>query len=1254
MALNLRPIDLREVRGAENWLERFNLYCLTNKDINKDNKTAFYLTYAGEEAYTLLKDLAYPKPIDSLTPEQLHALLMAHIRPPQYATVERAKFNRIVRDSGESMRAFLLRIQQQASKCSFDAQLEENMRDRIVAGINDVNVERQLLQVNNLTFAKAQKILLDAENIGTAIKQQEDTNPVLLANRPSADRPKFTRNNFPTRQSPCDSCGGSHPRATCRFRRAKCHNCGKEGHIAKVCKGKKFNQSRRCLLTGGSNYIYEHVRFPNNESIPFIVDTGSPITILPYRLYCNKFSTFKLLPEKENIKGITGHSLPVVGTFECTVTVKNRTCQLRFTVAKGTPCILGLDSLGIIKENIVFHITKPQKLPNELFNMVAKCGDAQGGMTISPRSIECKGDAKFFKARHIPYGLRDAVQAHIKQLVEEGVIESVQSSRWASPIVVVTKSNGQLRMCGDYRISVNRCLHNVATTTMEPEAIFAQVKGSQFFSKIDLKNAFLQVPLTEEAKELTVINTPFGLYKYKFLPFGLSVSPSIFQSVVDELVHGISNIVAYQDDILVFSRTVEEHNNALRQLLLRLTAANVRTYVTKSTFFQTTIPYLGYILSSSGISPNPEKTAPIASSPTPTDAKQLRSFLGLAQYYSRFVPHFSNVSAPLYRLTNAEDFKWTTEHQLARKKIIDAILTAPVLQCYDPAKECTLTVDASKYALGAVLEQDRHPVIFVSRRLNKAEVNYSQTQKEALAIVWAVKRLHKYLFGRPFNIITDHKALTFIFAPDKEIKGNSSSMLVRWACTLSQYDYRIVHHKGEAIPTADFLSRYAHHEETRDKALNVQPFPVQRNALIKATREEYSGLVHSLRRGWSTSSRKRYSEFYKRRSDLSTTPDGTVVFQNRPVCPPSIRKDVLQYLHHCHLGRDKMVSMARNICWWPELSKDVTALIKSCSTCGFKPKPTSELIQWPFSLQPMQRVHVDYCGPFLNSYYGLVVIDSYSKYPEVFYTKSMDTAFTIKALRKFFAAEGVPQLLVSDNGPQFRSQEFSSWLRSIGTTHIFTPPRHPQSNGQAENFVRTLKTAIKSASITSSEDLFEFTDSLLLQYRSAEHSTTKKTPSLLFKSRQLRPSAAMDTARVVFRKGNAQFQQGGIIIGQRGNACVEIVDTNDGSIHIRHRDQIYIPPTTSPEVATQEEATATEDVSPTTVDTGHGNSTTTSPQQQPLRRSQRQRRPPIWHKDYVCVGRRCNSKKHDKPSVSQSSRWAECNSMANGVIKKTQ
>ena len=405
------------------------------------------------------------------------------------------------------------------------------------------------------------------------------------------------------------------------------------------------------------------------------------------------------------------------------------------------------------------------------------------------------------------------------------------------------------------------------------------------------------------------------------------------------------------------------------------------------------------------------------------------------------------------------------------------------------------------------MEREGRPVICVSHRLSKAEQGYSQTHREALAVYWAVKRLHKYVFGTKFTIITDHEALKFIYDPLKSLAKSSVFMVQRWSIALSAYDYNIVHRNAKFIPHVDFLSRKAQDtdESNKNGCLLVQPLPIQREELIRDTVSYFSSLVSALRRGWKESEKRRFPPFYSRRDELSFTPDGLLCFRDRIVIPPSLRRKVLSDLHSGHLGVDKMKSLARLTCWWPEIDADIIRIAKSCDKCVHKiHSQTSKWTPWPISCEILQRIHADYCGPFLGKFYVLVVVDSYSHWPEFYFTTHPIAQFTQQALRKLFSREGVPIVLVTDNGTHFNSKEFEEWLKGIDCRHLFTAPRHPQSNGLAENFVRTLKSAINSLTPNSLTELEIGVDNFLMQYPNSSHLTTHKSPAQLFKSRTLR------------------------------------------------------------------------------------------------------------------------------------------------------
>lgn len=356
--------------------------------------------------------------------------------------------------------------------------------------------------------------------------------------------------------------------------------------------------------------------------------------------------------------------------------------------------------------------------------------------------------------------------------------------------------------------------------------------------------------------------------------------------------------------------------------------------------------------------------------------------------------------------------------------------------------------------------------------------------------------------------------------------------------------------------------------------------------------------------------------FYARRDELAVTPDGLLCLNDRVVIPPTHCKAVLDDLHSGHLGVEKMKSIARLTCWWPTVDADICRLAKACTNCQHKARSApSKWIPWPVSTEAWQRVHVDYCGPFLGNVYALVVIDSFSKWPEVFFTSSPTAEFTIHALRKSFSREGVPLVLVTDNGSHFAAKAVTDWLQSIGCKHLFTAPRHPCSNGQAENFVKTLKSAIQSLKPSNFKELERGVDNFLLQYRNCIHSTTKETPAKLFKGRLLRSNLlCINSAEVTYFRGNDLRPSSGIVLQNVGKCMIKLMDLEDLSIHRRHIDQIHF-----------EESGQSVPISDVTSDTNTASLDECQNEriQEPLRRSERlQAKPRIDYRRPVAISRR--------------------------------
>ena len=421
----------------------------------------------------------------------------------------------------------------------------------------------------------------------------------------------------------------------------------------------------------------------------------------------------------------------------------------------------------------------------------------------------------------MPHALKEKVGQELDRLERERVIERVQFSDWATPIVPIVKKDGSVRICGNYKTMINQAAKTDTYPLPRIEDIFMSLSGGTAFSKLDSAHVYLQFPLNDGSKDCTTINTHKGLYRYNRLPFGVLSAPAIFQRTVKNLLQGLSHVSAYLDDILVTGRTKEEHLSNLEEVLTRLEQAGLglRLKRSKCLFLAESVEYLGHRITAHGLQPTDEKIRAIRDAPAPKDISQLKSFLGLVNYYGKFLPHLSDILAPIYKLLQKRTtWTWGEDQQKAFDNAKAQLTSECVLAHYDPDEELLLACDASPYGVGAVLSHrlkngQERPIAFSSRSLAQAERNYSQLDKEALAIIHGVKKFHSYLYGRHFTILFDHKLLQYLFKETSSTPQMASARLQRWALTLGAYDYEIMYKPGQKNANADGLSRLPLPEE---------------------------------------------------------------------------------------------------------------------------------------------------------------------------------------------------------------------------------------------------------------------------------------------------------------------------------------------------------------------------------------------------------------------------------------------------------
>ena len=727
----------------------------------------------------------------------------------------------------------------------------------------------------------------------------------------------------------------------------------------------------------------------------------------------------------------------------------------------------------------------------------------------------------FCKARPVPYAIRPQVEVELDRLTRMKIIEPIPFSDWAAPIVPVMKPDRSIRICGDFKCTVNRVSKIDRYPIPKIDDLFSKLSGGVVFSKLDLSQAYQQLELDEESKQYTVINTHKGLFRYHRLPFGVSSAPGIFQRVMESLLSDIPGTIVYLDDILVSGSSKEDHLQKLQKVLEKLQSAGLSLKKEKCMFLVNSVSYLGHRIDAKGLHPLPGKLEAIVKAPAPKSITELKAFIGLMNYYSKFVPNLASLLHPLYQLLGKSvPWSWTPERQAAFDGAKKLLTAANVLIHFDPQKDLVLACDASNYGLGAVLSHrfpdgSERPIAFASRTLSAAECRYSQIEKETLACVFGIKKFHVYLYGRTFKLVTDHKPLLFLLSEQKAVPTTVSNRIQRWALLLSMYEYTISYRCSKDHANADALSRLplsSYHSDPPIPAETVllleqmSDSPITVDQIRSWTQRDpiMSQIVYFTLYGWPAQLDSTYTDFipyWNRKLELSTQ-DGVLLWRNRVVIPPQGRQYILDELHISHPGVTRMKSLSRMFVWWPNMDSNIEVLVKTCSVCqSQRPTPPSAPIQpWRWLSKPWSRLHLDFAGPFMGHTF-LIIIDAYSKWLEVRVMTSTTSTAIISALRGVFAQFGLPSIIVTDNAQNFSSAEFELFLTNNGIKHIFSPPYHPSSNGLAERAVQSFKQALRKTTGGSMRDRVSH---VLFYSHITPSTTTGMSPSELLQNRRLR------------------------------------------------------------------------------------------------------------------------------------------------------
>ena len=754
--------------------------------------------------------------------------------------------------------------------------------------------------------------------------------------------------------------------------------------------------------------------------------------------------------------------------------------------------------------------------------------------------------------RRLPFAVRQEVAQQLKEMQDSDVIQP-SNSPWASPIVLARKKDGTLRMCVDYRK-----LNSVTKPDKFPlpriDDLLDQLGKSKYFSTLDLAAGFWQIRMNKSSKEKTAFVTQNGLFEFQVMPFGLTNAPAVFQRLMQRVIsdlnppEGPDFVGVYVDDLLISSRTFEEHLVHLSKVMGRLRSANLKLKLTKCHFVRPRVEYLGHVISSEGLSPNPKQVAAVTNYPQPQSLTQVRQFLGLTSYYRRFIGQFAKIAAPLHNLTRKDvSWKWNEECQQAFECLKQKLVQAPILAYPNFERDFVLETDASVKGIGAVLSQKLddgrlHPVAYASRSLSVAERNYSITELETLAVVWAVQHFRAYLYGHNVMVITDHSAVKSIL----ETPGSSGKHARWWlkvfGCGIGQVN--IVYRPGRENTQADALSRNPV-SSADEGQVDIEAHVMQMSALQDTDISELLDMplkqktvVNNFYLEQRKDSNLRELCDYlecgtlpeNSQSDVRqlvakamhfTIVDHVLYFvdhqrgnRKRAAVPVHLQEQILLENHGGimagHFSGQRLYNVVSRRWWWDTLYHDSFEFSRNCAECavvsGYGRRNQPPLHPIPVQ-RPFQILGVDIMElPVTEkgNRYVIVFQDFLTKWPLVFPAPDQKAIRIARLLaEEVLPLFGCPESLLSDRGTNLLALVMQDVCQLLGTTKLNTA-YHPQCDGMVERMNRTLKSMLRKHVAKFGSQWDRYLPGVLWAYRNTPHESTKEKPSFLLYGVDLR------------------------------------------------------------------------------------------------------------------------------------------------------
>ncbi|XP_063361440.1 uncharacterized protein LOC134658236 [Cydia amplana] len=808
------------------WLQQFEWYAIaTNLEEKKPTvQVAVFMACIGPDAVVIYNTFNLTSD-EQLQLQTIKDKFTKHFTPKINESYERYIFNTIIQKEGQPFDEFLTELKSKVKNCAYGTVEDSLIRDRIVVGVRSDSLREKLLAEQDLTLQKTIDLSRSAEQVkmqvktmkqaptvdavtwnskNTNIKKKED-NTNMNNNKKKEDKSEETFH--------CGRCDTMHGRRNCPAFKKICLRCNRRNHLTKCCKIKtvdsllqndEYDSEDGFMVSSidndddvGKEDWFEPLTLPNGVTVMFKLDSGSRCNVITREIMDRTKS--HLSPSTTRyLTSYSKHKMQVLGEAKLMTISKGQQNLIKYYVVnENVSPILGrktCEKLNLVKRIDAITIN------DDLFEGIGCLKQYKYDIDLvdNPKLPICP-------ARKIPHTIRQKVKDELDSMVEQKIIKPVTTPTPAVSPMVVVKKNDKIRLCLDPS-DINKNLKRRHYPLNTLEEIAARIHGSKWFTLLDCRKGFWQLKVTPRTSEYLTFSTPFGRYSCLRMPFGLASAPEVFQQVMSSLLADLENTEVSMDDVLLHAASKDELEKTTHKVLEKFRNAGLKLNKEKCVFSRQEVKFLGHIVTSEGLKPDPEKIETITKIKRPENIKELQRFLGLITYLSKFIKNMADITSPLRQLLHKDvEWVWDQPQEEAFTKLKELLKNPPVLGFYDPQAPILLSVDSSSYACGGVMIQKEKPIAYCAKSFTKTEQGYSQLEKEANAILVACKKFHNYIWGcKDLTIESDHKPLETIF---KKPLTSAPPRLQRMLYQILPYNPKVTYKKGSEMYVADTLSR---------------------------------------------------------------------------------------------------------------------------------------------------------------------------------------------------------------------------------------------------------------------------------------------------------------------------------------------------------------------------------------------------------------------------------------------------------------